>query len=132
MDIITLAAALRKSSNEIDAVKDELTNELAIEEVNIECEYFSVCRLVRYGKVKTITLQTTLSTKAMETTLDYVKYFTLPDSFKPYKVLLTRFTGLGSDGLNSWAAKIDTNGDFSLFNANQKTRPSIAQTIVYI
>lgn len=122
MDIITLAASL-KLMKENMKYKTE----------NITSEYFSKLTISKSGNVKQLQLGTSGNDTSMDTsTTDYVKYFTLPDEYKPQTEITQRFHGRASNTMNDWIIKITTDGDVYLGNYNKVAHPGISQTIVFM
>ena len=94
--------------------------------------YFSEASVVKVGNVKVLRLQTVGTNDAMDTTVDYITYFTLPVEYRPSVSYLWRFQGRDGAGINNWICRVQSDGKVDLINFDQRTHPGIAQAFAFI
>ena len=119
-----------KIAGELSALKSGLT----VKSATISNEHFTTVRVSEVGGVKCLYIATTGSDTALDTTADYVEYFTLPVGFRPATLYYNRFVSKKSAATTDtdWVIKIDTNGKVSLFNYSGEEHPGFSNTFVFI
>lgn len=129
-----LSALPTTDKSSVVAAINEVNGKLTIKSATISDEHFTTVRVSEVGGVKCLYLATTGNDTALDTTADYVKYFTLPEGYRPANQYTNRFVSKKSASATDtdWVIRVDTNGDVSLVNYNGEGRPGFANTFVFI
>ena len=117
-------------ANELSSLMSGLT----VKTTTVSDEHFSSIVVTEVAGVKSVYIATTGSSTALDTTADYVKYFTLPEGFRPVSTYVNRFVSKKSATATDtdWIIKINTNGDVSLVNYSGETNPGFSNTFMFI
>lgn len=117
-------------SNELSSLMSGLT----VKTATVTDEHFSTVNVTEVGGVKMLYIATTGSDTALDTTADYVEYFTLPTGFRPSSLYYNRFISKKSATATDtdWVIRIDTTGKVSLVNYSGEAHPGLANTFVFI
>ena len=124
-------------SDGVTSVEDaigEVSSGLTVKTATVTDERFSNVTVTEVGGVKSLYIATVGNNTALDTTADYVKYFTLPAGFHPANLYYNRFVSKKSATTTDtdWVIRISTNGDVYLFNYSGETHPGFANTFVFI
>lgn len=98
----------------------------------ISSQYFSTIKLIKNCHTVTLLLLTVATSTALDTSSDYVDYFTIPAGFRPNDTLYWRFYSVYSSTRSLFTIRINSNGVVSLLNHDGVQHPGMAQTFTFV
>lgn len=106
--------------------------DIATTSATLSDSHFSSIILRKSGGVKFLSIGSVNSNTAMDTTNNYVQYFTLPEEYRPIGTVVTHFQSYANGAINSWMIRIATNGTVSLLNRDGVEHPGFSNTFTFI
>lgn len=117
---------------DVKALNDNLSGVLESESTSLSDEHFSNISLFKRSNAVNLNLQTAISNTSLDTTADYVEYFTIPTGYRPNATIYKRVQCVFATTKSLITVRIASSGVVSLVNHDGVEHPGLAETITYV
>lgn len=124
----TVTSALGNLNTRVDTLNDAITPV----STTLSDSHFSAIVLRKCGGVKFLSVGSIGSNTSMNTSNDYVTYFTLPEAYKPMGTVSNRFQSLSGSTVSNWIVRILPDGKVQFANINGVEHPGFSNVFTYI